>query len=1401
MEDSCYFHIDARRYRSIWEPAGFESPYVDKDWLQWVEIYESTSGALEETLIVRTKIVPFSYPPEPYEVATVEILGAGWYGYDAISIVAIPAGPDEDCETEGDPMHPRRGDMFIQTSDLMLSGRGPTIDLSRYYTSVPLENPDPNEALAWTSPFGFGWTHSCNIFLTLEGGVPFTGSNWSVRLRDRHRNYHGSSWYGNLSAYNMKRGDHSFLERHVSGNDTAWVLEQTDGKQYFFKKIFLYTARLDSIVDNNGDRLELTYNSNNNLVSITDAVGREITITYSGNRIKRVYEPPDISAPYLEYFYESSGGAYHLIRVEKHTNTDPDTNIVLDRYFYNSEHLMLTRVLPMGTYTESNESEWHHTLGDRVNFWYDSRRRLRYEEVVQADSDTLLTNDIIVYRAHFRYYENTDGFLDSTVIYYHEGPPDTGAFDPFIDNEPGLPTTRYYRKIIRYSTDGTVLWVKIHHPETDLSFMTTYGSYDGDYNSAFLTDPDNKTTYYTYHSYTDGVGSTRNFYRPTKTTYPTEDSVLYYYSAHAGNDRFFLVDSVYDELHRKTNYIYDPQGNLDTLQYYQRDLVGSETPQNVDTDFDYNTRGNLIRITDPEGKRSYFHYAPEDTGGFLTESRVDIGNDGEDDKDLVSRYRYNVNRGTMDTLIYYHDYPDSPIKIEYSYDAFGRLHKLTYPDSSNEEYIYDKRGNLLEKTVSKAGETYFKIQYEYDPRNHLIKVMEYSDLDNSPSHYDSTLYTYNLNDALIEFTNANNGDIQNSIHYDYTADRLIRTRYADATHDSLGYYLSGYLRFKRDRSGRVIDYNYDDRWRLTKKRYFDNWNDYPNHPSDSVVFWLDKIGNLDSLLDKSGKIVYDYDGLDRMFEVNTYGSKTVRYLYDKVSNRLRMKVCETSDTTLVYLKQAYPAYDEGNRLLKTVVYPDTIEFAYWDTGPVREITYPNDLREQYWLTSRNLIDSMQTFDQVLNDRVFKFDYCYNPLTDRDTLRFKIFRPFSNPLMGVCKYSYDDIKRITGLQTVIIDDEVPLPEVYTYDPVGNRLTWREGSTTTYYTYNEQTNQLMNAGPVNYIYDHNGNVTSKNSMIGGVDYSFDWDNENRLVKVRTFDTSVGDSLGFNYCGLGKRIRKIHYNSDDTTRYTYDGMYVASEFGNNDSMLSAYIYANGLLFARYDFSGEKNYYHHDALGSIVGLTDTNGDVVQSYCYDEFGNLENSWGDIENHYLYNGQEYDYEIEGTELYNLRARYYDPGIGRFISEDLMLQSGLILGPQCPSCVLLTPEFAPNSFNAYVYVSNNPVNFDDPTGMFIVTSPSLICLVKVYQSWINSGGQHDKFRHCFLGCTIFRYCGPAYCFAAGPLKELIDWVKRIFGKDEIVELSDVKATMDGCACGLKLSENCDYCCECLMKHQP
>lgn len=93
------------------------------------------------------------------------------------------------------------------------------------------------------------------------------------------------------------------------------------------------------------------------------------------------------------------------------------------------------------------------------------------------------------------------------------------------------------------------------------------------------------------------------------------------------------------------------------------------------------------------------------------------------------------------------------------------------------------------------------------------------------------------------------------------------------------------------------------------------------------------------------------------------------------------------------------------------------------------------------------------------------------------------------------------------------------------------------------------------------------------------------------------------------------------------------------------------------------------------MTSLTDTTGALAQTYTYDSFGNTTASTGTLRNYFQYAAREFDTE---TTLYYMRARYFDPATGRFLSED--------------------PWDAEDDSNLYEYVGNNPANFVDPLGL-------------------------------------------------------------------------------------------------------
>ncbi len=1229
----------------------------------------------------------------PFDIDEYENNKAHYVNRKAGSLIIyqiIPYQEPDPCKTDAmDPVNTFTGAFRFTDQDYSNSD----IQFSRSYNASMLVGCYSADTLKrWKNPLGIGWQHNYNIYteeLELEsdtGCIVWEGKTMNV--------------YNRISAgvYHPMRQNHTNLKK--IGN--TWYLYKADGTIYYFGS----SNKVDSIVDRNGRKTSFSY-TGNYLSQVTGKDGHTLSFGYSADSfLTSVSITENGNTKQFEYRYHPITyivgdeedadtfdlmGAMQLVQVVQHYPTgSADSLLSLYKYYYNGNDLrMVAKIFPQDGYT-SSDTIWsgNYKKGDRLYVWYDSLGQAIYEEVIDGDGDTLISNDKTVYKAYTGYYRYSlyQPGNDSALTYVYTGAAGADSAHSPYDTTfvPQAPASGYYIEKRDYHNDRVGRQIFMEKRGTAISRTKFFK--DLDFNDTLVVTIDDDTTRYSYQSYTLN-SETRSTQLPTKIVYPNGDSILNYYHAPDNNaPAFFLLDSIIDELGRKTQYFYDNNYNLDSLRYYNRYIAGVGTTT-LTHDYTFNSHGNLTQLKDPRGNSTYYSYAPNDTGPYLTQTRIDMSPSGSGNEDIITKYKYNTDIGKVDTLIYFQDYPGDSSLVYYTHDVMSRLQGTHYPDGTRDSLTYDKRGNLIKKETYLSSTCHFRIEYVYDARDRLTLVKEYSDMSGVTPKIDTTRYAYDLNDALIGFINANDTTgISTEISYEYDAGKLIKVAYPDTTYDSLGYYTNNNLKFKKDRRGKVVAYLYDSRNRLIKERYFNSltaYDAFPDSvPAESLVFTYDDVGNMVSMLDKNGTINYSYDEMNGLDTLNCYQDMLVIYKYDTAGNRKKLKVVKASDTTTVYLNQSYPTYDEANRLDKTAVGTDTFAFTYWDTGPIKKIDYPNNVKEQYKLTSRNFIDVIT--DSSGNNQLFKFDYKYNAKGDRDTLILYLPRLMQSPISGTITYMYDDLRRLTQAQYP--RSIYNKTNSYTYDKVGNRLKKIAGTDTTNYTYNKRNNHMTYAGAAGYSYDNNGNLTqiTPPEEIG---YYFTWDFENRLVKIRKTGSGPGDSLRFTYCGLGKRIRKIH-GASDTTKYCYDGMYAVCEFGGHLDLKAKYVYVNGMLLARYDNSpADTHYFHHDGLGSVIGMTNENGNVEQSYFYDDFGNSLGSWGSVSNSYLYTGQEYDDEISGAELYNLRARYYDPGIGRFVSEDPVNKAS-------KGTIALNPH----ELNTYLYVLNNPINWVDPLGL-------------------------------------------------------------------------------------------------------
>ncbi|KLU62586.1 tRNA3(Ser)-specific nuclease WapA precursor [Peptococcaceae bacterium CEB3] len=257
--------------------------------------------------------------------------------------------------------------------------------------------------------------------------------------------------------------------------------------------------------------------------------------------------------------------------------------------------------------------------------------------------------------------------------------------------------------------------------------------------------------------------------------------------------------------------------------------------------------------------------------------------------------------------------------------------------------------------------------------------------------------------------------------------------------------------------------------------------------------------------------------------------------------------------------------------------------------------------------------------------------------------------------------------------------------YQYDPAGNltSMTVPVFGTKTF-TYDAD-NRITNSG---FSYDANGNLTAV--AMYGTNYNYVYDAKNRLTTVK--DSSNNVIASYTYDGEGNRITKTA-NGTTTTYHYFKGQLMYETVGSTITALYLRSPDGKLLGVRLSQNGANNYYyyHYDAQGNVVAVTDTNGNLYRQYVYDPYGNIisvkDGSGNSINiandtgfnNAYTYRGYRFDPE---SGLYFLQSRYYAAGIGRFLTKD-------------------SNDFVnykdPQTLNLYSYAGDNPVNNIDPNG--------------------------------------------------------------------------------------------------------
>ncbi len=681
------------------------------------------------------------------------------------------------------------------------------------------------------------------------------------------------------------------------------------------------------------------------------------------------------------------------------------------------------------------------------------------------------------------------------------------------------------------------------------------------------------------------------------------------------------------------------------------------SPTGLTSILNINDLGQVTQVVDPRGKVRGLSY---DLRGLVSTFTDADGKISRVERDVTGRVLRDIR-------------PDGKAS-SYAYNAAGQVETITDEKGRMTRYVYDPFGRL-ERTLDPAGQA---TAFEYDLMSNLIKLTDAKGRE--------TRYEY---DTVQRVT------------------KMIDPRGGEETYE---YWPTGRLKRRTDRRNIVTDYAYDAIGRLLTRTHSDAT------PSLNVVY--DDDARTVTAADGVDTITWAFDLRGRLIsESSTKNASTVAYSYDNGDRRLSTSLDASVFATYTSTQGLLSAIHRGAK---------TWGFTYDDVGQRTSMSLPNGL-----VTSYSFDPNLRWLNEVktMNGAsiVMQAQYTHDDVGNRLT---------KGLLEGVENYSYDTLDRLVGAarsdteqrfgydavgnRTMADTDGIARDAVFA---AGNRLESKgltgsllvsgasdEPSTVmvngqpatalsgnrfekripfsgagaqsvsvvaTDGTGNARTNTYevnVTDGSATYSYDLSGNLTQK--VEGPDTWTYSWNALEQLISASK--NSVAQA-SFKYDPVGRRVEKA--TPAKVTTYTYDGADILREsvtVGGNTTT-SYYVHGPGIDEPLgKETGGVMTYFHADGLGSIVKETDQTGAVTNTLRYDAWGNIE---AGVRDGFAFTGREWDPEIG---LYYYRARYYDPGAGRFISEDPI-------------------GFGGGDANFYAYVGSNPSTWIDPAGLQQLTT--------------------------------------------------------------------------------------------------
>lgn len=733
----------------------------------------------------------------------------------------------------------------------------------------------------------------------------------------------------------------------------------------------------------------------------------------------------------------------------------------------------------------------------------------------------------------------------------------------------------------------------------------------------------------------------------------------------------------------------------------------------------YTTVGQLKQVTSPTGETTTYNYDGQNRLESIVPPQAGAG-----------------VTFTYDSLVTYRVHTRSDAvngTLTYTYDNGDRVTKVDYPDGTHEDYGYNKLDLVSAKDRLQRETT-----YAFDSAQRLT--------DTTDPKSQTTHLAWCSCGSLNSITDPKGN--HTTFDRDLEG-RVIKKTYMDGSFYSYAYENTGTrMAFMTDAKQQITRYLYDLDDKLIGQDYFNAQNPTPNvafdytDPLGRLKTMTDGIGT-----HTYSYYTFGSTGGGKLQSINQpIGNTTANivYVYDndgRVTSRSIDGVAETygfSNGQLLNVTNPLGSfgytYDPSSARLTNVAYPNgqAVNFDYFtavqNSGRLKTITN---------------LGAGSTAGQTLS----KFDYDYNPAGEIttwvqqlsnnsvDAKTYAMGYDQASQLQGVTMvsgtspgmdgltagqavtYGYDlagnrtkehapsfdhsfstnnlnqltnetpnpiHVKGITNRSAAVsvngshvaadgsLGFETDIPPVGgTSTPLTVRAVATDGTVTT------KKNHVLNTQP--FLYDSNGDCVKDSER------SYEWDSENRLVKVNILNPqpeSVADNITFQYDGLGRRVGITEKHGStilSDKRFVWCGnVQPCDERDSSGSTVTKRYFGQG-----FQIIGGVNagfyFCSKDHLGSIREVNDSSGVARARYDFDSWGRQTKIAGDLESDFGYTGF-YVNKASGLDLTRYRA--YDPEKGRWLNRD--------------------PLGEASGFNRYSYAMNSPGMYLDPTGLISLT---------------------------------------------------------------------------------------------------